>query len=260
MAVSPDGRYVVTVNAGYGTFESQYDQSFAVLDTATGTLADFPDARTCSHAHQTLYSGLAFSRDGSHIYASMASLTDAKGDGKDDVGSGIAVYTFCRRKDRARAPDSSACRAAPAGTKDATARGNRQSTKECRIQQRLRSLARPATRSCWLPRISPTTLFSSTSRRARSRSASTSPRATPCLRPIPLPSPSRAMASARLLRCGMLRRSLSWTWCAARWRESLRCSSRPAPLLRERTHVRLFFRPARRRFMSRSPIAMPSPP
>ena len=24
MAVSPDGRYVVTVNAGYGTFESQY--------------------------------------------------------------------------------------------------------------------------------------------------------------------------------------------------------------------------------------------
>ena len=25
MAVSPDGRYVVTVNAGYGTFESEYD-------------------------------------------------------------------------------------------------------------------------------------------------------------------------------------------------------------------------------------------
>ena len=75
MAVSPDGRYVVTVNAGYGTFESKYDQSFSVLDTATGTLADFPDARTLHRAHQTLYSGLAFSRDGSHIYASMASLT-----------------------------------------------------------------------------------------------------------------------------------------------------------------------------------------
>ena len=28
---------------------------------------------------QTLYSGLAFSRDGRHIYASMASLTDAEG-------------------------------------------------------------------------------------------------------------------------------------------------------------------------------------
>ena len=98
MAVSPDGRYVVTVNAGYGTFESRYDQSFSVLDTATGTLTDFPDARTGLHAHQTLYSGLAFSRDGSHLYASMASLTDAKGDGKDDVGSGIAVYTFSAGK------------------------------------------------------------------------------------------------------------------------------------------------------------------
>ncbi|MGO9323847.1 MAG: phosphoesterase [Terracidiphilus sp.] len=94
MAVSPDGRYVVTVNAGYGTFESKYDQSFTVLDTASGTLADFPDARMFYRAHQTLYSGLAFSRDGSHIYASMASLTDAEGDGKDDVGSGIAVYSF----------------------------------------------------------------------------------------------------------------------------------------------------------------------
>ena len=42
MAVSPDKRYVVTVNAGYGTFESKYDQSLAVLDTQTGTVADFP--------------------------------------------------------------------------------------------------------------------------------------------------------------------------------------------------------------------------
>lgn len=33
MAVSPDGRYVATVNAGYGTFESRYMQSLAVLDT-----------------------------------------------------------------------------------------------------------------------------------------------------------------------------------------------------------------------------------
>ena len=36
IAVSPDGRYVVTVNAGYGTFESGYMQSLAVLDTTTG--------------------------------------------------------------------------------------------------------------------------------------------------------------------------------------------------------------------------------
>ncbi|HVN92464.1 MAG TPA: bifunctional YncE family protein/alkaline phosphatase family protein [Terracidiphilus sp.] len=94
MAVSPDGRYVVTVNAGYGTFESRYDQSFSVLDTQTGALTDFPDERTYYRAHQTLYFGLAFSRDGTHVYASMASLTDAEGDGKDDVGSGIAVYSF----------------------------------------------------------------------------------------------------------------------------------------------------------------------
>jgi DNA-binding beta-propeller fold protein YncE len=99
MAVSPDGRYVVTVNAGYGTFESQYDQSLAVLDTETGALADFPDNRTLARiARQTLYSGLAFSRDGSHIYASMASLTDPKGDGKTAVGSGIAVFSFAAGK------------------------------------------------------------------------------------------------------------------------------------------------------------------
>jgi DNA-binding beta-propeller fold protein YncE len=94
MAVSPDGRYVVTVNAGYGTFESEYDQSLAVLDTQTGALADFPDPRTAPRAKQTLYSGLAFSRDGSHIYASMASMSDPKGEGPGDTGSGILVYSF----------------------------------------------------------------------------------------------------------------------------------------------------------------------
>ena len=46
MAVSPDARYVVTVNAGYGTFESNYMQSLAVLDTQTGKVADFPDTDT----------------------------------------------------------------------------------------------------------------------------------------------------------------------------------------------------------------------
>ena len=56
MAVSPGGRYVVTVNAGYGTFESKYQQSLAVLDTGTGALVDFPDGRTLVNAKQTLYS------------------------------------------------------------------------------------------------------------------------------------------------------------------------------------------------------------
>jgi DNA-binding beta-propeller fold protein YncE len=95
MAVSPDQRYVVTVNAGYGTFESQYDQSLAVLDTQTGALADFPDARTdVRSAKQTLYSGLAFSADGTHLYAGMGSITDPTGEKERDTGNGIIVYKF----------------------------------------------------------------------------------------------------------------------------------------------------------------------
>src|ERR1700738_632635 len=52
MAVSPDGRYVVTVNAGYGTFESNYMQSLAVMDTQTGTVADFPEADAGSRGEE----------------------------------------------------------------------------------------------------------------------------------------------------------------------------------------------------------------
>jgi DNA-binding beta-propeller fold protein YncE len=99
MAVSPDRRYVVTVNAGYGTFESLYEQSLAVLHTQTGVLTDFPDARTLAKdAKQTLYSGLAFSRDGSRIYASMGSTSSPLGDGKDKTGNGIIVYSFTAGK------------------------------------------------------------------------------------------------------------------------------------------------------------------
>jgi DNA-binding beta-propeller fold protein YncE len=94
MAVSPDGRYVVTVNAGYGTAESKFEQSLAVLDRQTGMLEDFPDDRTVSGASQTLYSGLAFARDGHHLYASMGSVTSPEGDGKKAVGNGVVVYSF----------------------------------------------------------------------------------------------------------------------------------------------------------------------
>jgi DNA-binding beta-propeller fold protein YncE len=96
MAVSPDGRYVVTVDAGYGTRESKFEQSLSVLDTTTGAITDFPDDRTMVYSKQTLYSGLAFSHDGSRIYASMGSIADPLGD-KDkekDTGSGILVYRF----------------------------------------------------------------------------------------------------------------------------------------------------------------------
>ncbi len=94
MAVSPDGRYVVTVNAGYGTWESKYDQSLAVMETQTGKVVDFPDERTGLESKETLYAGLAFSRDGRRVYASMASTTAPAGDGAENPGNGIAVYGF----------------------------------------------------------------------------------------------------------------------------------------------------------------------
>ena len=98
MVVSPDKRYVVALNIGYGTYESHYAQSLAVFDTQTGTLADFPDDRTQIRQRvggkQTLYSGLAFSRDGSHLYASMGSLTDPNGEKPGNTGNGVAVYSF----------------------------------------------------------------------------------------------------------------------------------------------------------------------
>jgi DNA-binding beta-propeller fold protein YncE len=99
MAVSPDGRYVVTVNDGYGTFESNYSQSLAVYDTQSGKLSDFPDDRTTLHGgKQTLYSGLTFSRDGGHLYASMGSISDPNGERKGDTGNGIVVYGFADGK------------------------------------------------------------------------------------------------------------------------------------------------------------------
>jgi DNA-binding beta-propeller fold protein YncE len=105
MAVSPDRRYVVTVNAGFGTRGPNYEQSLAVLDVDSGAIADFPDTRTPTHARQTLYSGLAFSRDGRRLFASMGSVTDPMGT-KDknglDTGNGIAIYSF---KDGKIAPD-----------------------------------------------------------------------------------------------------------------------------------------------------------
>jgi len=94
MTVSPDSRYVVTVDAGYGTRESKFEQSLSVLDTQTGTVADFPDDRTLVRAKQTLYSGLAFSRDGSHVYASIGSISDPLGKDAEDTGSGVLVYRF----------------------------------------------------------------------------------------------------------------------------------------------------------------------
>ncbi|MGA9720056.1 MAG: phosphoesterase, partial [Acidobacteriaceae bacterium] len=58
IAASPDGRYLALLNAGYGTYESKYQQSIAVLDTTTGKVTDYPEARTAPGMPQTLYQGL----------------------------------------------------------------------------------------------------------------------------------------------------------------------------------------------------------
>jgi YVTN family beta-propeller protein len=94
LAVSPDGRWVVSLNAGYGTFESGYAQSLAVMDTKTGEVKDFPDERVGANSAQTLFSGLAFSGDGTKVYASLASSSDPVGDGKKRAGNGVVVYGF----------------------------------------------------------------------------------------------------------------------------------------------------------------------
>jgi len=94
VALSPDGRFAALLNNGRGTYASQFSQSIALEDLRTGQLSDFPDPRLKVNAHQTYFLGLAFSGDGRHLYASMASLTDPTGRRPNDTGNGIAVYSL----------------------------------------------------------------------------------------------------------------------------------------------------------------------
>ncbi|HEY1612062.1 MAG TPA: hypothetical protein VGF97_00025, partial [Rhizomicrobium sp.] len=87
IALSPDGRTAAVLNQGYGTPESGLKQSIGLLDLATNRLTDFPDTRLPADektTSQSYFVGLGFSRDGGHLYASLASLSE----------NGIAVYTF----------------------------------------------------------------------------------------------------------------------------------------------------------------------
>jgi len=93
-ALRPDGKYLALLNNGFGSAESDYRQSIAVLDLEKNQLRDFPDARLASHARQTYFVGLAWSGDGSELYASVASLTDPDGKKGGSTGNGIAVYRF----------------------------------------------------------------------------------------------------------------------------------------------------------------------
>ena len=87
IAISPDGRFAAVLNQGFGTEQSGLTQSIGILDLQTNSYRDFPDARLRADEKTTLQSyfvGLAFSRDGRHLYASLSSTPK----------SGIAVYTF----------------------------------------------------------------------------------------------------------------------------------------------------------------------
>jgi DNA-binding beta-propeller fold protein YncE len=94
IVLSPDGQFAVLLNSGYGAYSSEKKQSLSVLNLETDELTDFPDDRLGAKARQTYFLGLAFSLDGKHLFASMASLTDPLGKKKDSTGNGIAVYTF----------------------------------------------------------------------------------------------------------------------------------------------------------------------
>jgi DNA-binding beta-propeller fold protein YncE len=98
IALSRDGRHAALLNDGYGTQDDQAHQSITILDLNTNQIADFPDDRLAEDAHQSYFLGLAFSSDGSHLYASMGSITDPTGENPGDTGNGIAVYKFQRGK------------------------------------------------------------------------------------------------------------------------------------------------------------------
>jgi YVTN family beta-propeller protein len=94
MALSPDGRYFALLNDGYGTAASSGQQSIAVLELSTNRIVDYPDPRLGRRARQTFFGGLAFSADGQHLYASVASITDPLGEEEGSTGNGVAVYRF----------------------------------------------------------------------------------------------------------------------------------------------------------------------
>jgi DNA-binding beta-propeller fold protein YncE len=96
IALSPDGRYAALLNQGYGTQETNARQSIAILDLSNNDLHDFPDSRLSDDysTRQSYFIGLAFSSDGTHLYASMGSVTDPTGQKPTSTGNGIAIYKF----------------------------------------------------------------------------------------------------------------------------------------------------------------------
>jgi DNA-binding beta-propeller fold protein YncE len=94
IALSPDGHYAALLNNGFGAVDSGMKQSITVVDLQTNQVADFPEDRLGEDAHQSYFLGLAFSSDGTRLYASMGSISDPTGEHSGNTGNGIAVYRF----------------------------------------------------------------------------------------------------------------------------------------------------------------------
>jgi len=94
IAIAPSGTYAAILNNGFGTQESGFEQSIAVLDLNTDQVVDFPDDRLGVGARQNYFLGLAFGSKGDTIYASVASFSDPIALQPGSTGNGIAVYAF----------------------------------------------------------------------------------------------------------------------------------------------------------------------
>lgn len=94
IAASPNRRYLALLNSGYGSYVSELQQSIAILDLSSGSLEDYPDRRLGSDAAQSYFHGLAFSTDGTRLYASVGSITDPLGQKPGHTGNSIFVYDF----------------------------------------------------------------------------------------------------------------------------------------------------------------------
>ena len=208
MAISPDRRYVVTVNAGYGTFESKYDQSLAVLDTQTGTLADFPISvrKLEAPSKRSIQAWPSAATAGTSTPAWVRSPTPPAKAG--------------RHRQRHRGLQFESARSTPerfitlplqqlAPGRKTRLIDERDGDKASLSRRHRRGWCSPARNSSLSPTIFPTTFCWSIRRAGRSSSASIFPRATPCPARIPSPSRLQPTASAPLLRCGTPPRSSS---------------------------------------------------
>ena len=91
-ALSPDGKYLALLNNGFGSAESNYQQSIALLNLTTNQLRDYPDSRLSTNAKQSYFVGLAWNEAATELYASFGSVTDPEGKKPGSMGNGIAVY------------------------------------------------------------------------------------------------------------------------------------------------------------------------